>query len=544
MKSRCASMVLAGVAGLAMSSVAYAQAYNIVTSQPGAFIPNVDTPANLVPGSQADDAAPAITIPSSYQNGILAGAAFASTNGRVIAMANTAFTNAALTSTSIAGYYPMWDDLDLRTSGTNSTGLLIEGIYTLDTGTRFVVQWNARPFSVTASGTPEPVGNGVMFKMQLQIYPDGGPIVAQYLYQGLGSITGQSATIGLVSQAALEANEYSFNLPGAISDSTVLTITPGTPPVFGACCFGDGSCAFTSAAACAAQSGVYAGDNVTCANANCPQPGACCLPSGHCSFILATACASAGGVFNGVGSQCGAVSCPMPPNTWVEQGNAGDLPQTANITQGTGPLFSISGTNGGNSDVDMYRISICDFANFSASTVGGATWDTQLFLFDAGGFGVAANDDEVAGTSLQSTITSQFIPSNGQYYLAISGYNRDPVSNGVDLIFSPPLPRSEVNANGPGAGSPIDGWVNTTSTTGTYTINLTGACFSIEGPTTCYANCDGSTTQPILNVADFTCFLTKFAAGDPYANCDGSTTPPVLNVADFTCFLTKFAAGC
>jgi hypothetical protein len=60
----------------------------------------------------------------------------------------------------------------------------------------------------------------------------------------------------------------------------------------------------------------------------------------------------------------------------------------------------------------------------------------------------------------------------------------------------------------------------------------------------CYPNCDGSTTAPILNVADFTCFLTKFAAGDPYANCDGSTVPPVLNIADFSCFLQQFAAGC
>jgi hypothetical protein len=64
------------------------------------------------------------------------------------------------------------------------------------------------------------------------------------------------------------------------------------------------------------------------------------------------------------------------------------------------------------------------------------------------------------------------------------------------------------------------------------------------GPTPCYPNCDGSTTEPILNVADFSCFLAKFAAGDPYANCDGSTTEPVLNVADFSCFLAKFAAGC
>jgi hypothetical protein len=60
----------------------------------------------------------------------------------------------------------------------------------------------------------------------------------------------------------------------------------------------------------------------------------------------------------------------------------------------------------------------------------------------------------------------------------------------------------------------------------------------------CYANCDNSTTAPILNVLDFTCFLNRFAAGDTYANCDHSTTPPVLNVLDFQCFLNAFAAGC
>jgi spore coat protein A len=61
---------------------------------------------------------------------------------------------------------------------------------------------------------------------------------------------------------------------------------------------------------------------------------------------------------------------------------------------------------------------------------------------------------------------------------------------------------------------------------------------------TCYANCDSSDVAPVLNVADFTCFLQSFASGNPYANCDSSTTPPVLNVADFTCFLQRFAAGC
>jgi hypothetical protein len=60
----------------------------------------------------------------------------------------------------------------------------------------------------------------------------------------------------------------------------------------------------------------------------------------------------------------------------------------------------------------------------------------------------------------------------------------------------------------------------------------------------CYANCDRSTTPPILNVEDFTCFINAFASGDCYANCDGSTTEPVLNVEDFTCFINRFAHGC
>jgi hypothetical protein len=63
-------------------------------------------------------------------------------------------------------------------------------------------------------------------------------------------------------------------------------------------------------------------------------------------------------------------------------------------------------------------------------------------------------------------------------------------------------------------------------------------------PNSCYVNCDASTAAPALNVADFTCFLQRFAAGESYANCDGSTTAPVLNVGDFTCFLQRFAAGC
>jgi hypothetical protein len=60
----------------------------------------------------------------------------------------------------------------------------------------------------------------------------------------------------------------------------------------------------------------------------------------------------------------------------------------------------------------------------------------------------------------------------------------------------------------------------------------------------CYANCNGSEGPSPLNVDDFTCFINRFAAGDPRANCDESTAPPVLNIDDFLCFMERFSAGC
>ncbi len=60
----------------------------------------------------------------------------------------------------------------------------------------------------------------------------------------------------------------------------------------------------------------------------------------------------------------------------------------------------------------------------------------------------------------------------------------------------------------------------------------------------CYSNCDGSTSTPTLTANDFQCFLNAFAAGKNYANCDQSTASPLLTANDFQCFLIKYAQGC
>ncbi|MFN4033412.1 MAG: hypothetical protein ACK4ME_07290 [Fimbriimonadales bacterium] len=84
-------------------------------------------------------------------------------------------------------------------------------------------------------------------------------------------------------------------------------------------------------------------------------------------------------------------------STYQEQGDAGDLPETAQAT-GTDTNTALSAIRGtlGQNDVDMYVIYISDPANFSATTVNNeTTFDTQLWLFDSNGKGVVFNDDEV-----------------------------------------------------------------------------------------------------------------------------------------------------
>jgi hypothetical protein len=71
-----------------------------------------------------------------------------------------------------------------------------------------------------------------------------------------------------------------------------------------------------------------------------------------------------------------------------------------------------------------------------------------------------------------------------------------------------------------------------------HTANGAGGYAVVEVPCACYADCDSSAS---LNVNDFICFQSRFAAAQPYADCDGSGA---LNVNDFICFQSRFAAGC
>jgi hypothetical protein len=188
--------------------------------------------------------------------------------------------------------------------------------------------------------------------------------------------------------------------------------------------------------------------------------------------------------------------------TWVERGDAGGLPATAQITEGDRfqPLTAITGTIAGNRDADMFQIFISDPSKFSATTVGtpGTLTDSQLFLFDADGKGVYFNDDASSNTH-HSTLPAgdpHGPKTPGLYYLLITPFDLDPVGPGGLPIFPHPGASNRTGVFGPNvfAGNLLEITGFEVGPGGlpadqnyTYTINLTGAEVAVPEPTTLLA---------------------------------------------------------
>jgi|GEM_PF-1333985 len=168
--------------------------------------------------------------------------------------------------------------------------------------------------------------------------------------------------------------------------------------------------------------------------------------------------------------------------TWAEMGDAGTTLAAGNITTGSGALTQITGAIGAaGADVDIYRIRILNLATFRASTVGGASADTQVFLFDSTGRGVTMNDDAVGTAFSQSTITGQFVPVAGTYYLAVSQFDLDPVAGGNEIWADQPYIAERI-PDGPGAAGTLSGWTGgaTVAQGFAYTVTLAGAAFAVD----------------------------------------------------------------
>ena len=218
------------------------------------------------------------------------------------------------------------------------------------------------------------------------------------------------------------------------------------------------------------------------------------------------------------------IALALAPNALAadEQGDAGDVPGTAqDLTQAQ--LTTINGQVADGNDADLFRICLSGGQTFSATTVGLSDVDTQLFLFDAAGFGIYAHDD---GTTKQSTLPAghPLTPqTSGEYILGISAYDRDPHSvDGEifsDVAFVTP-------ANGRGAAAPVVSWDGIPRDSGTYTIALTGTCTDDETTAPLiYLRSPGNGDSVALGselIVDYSC---SDEGGSGLVSCEG-------NVAD------------
>ncbi|MEO1126758.1 MAG: hypothetical protein AAFX95_22190 [Cyanobacteria bacterium J06639_16] len=182
---------------------------------------------------------------------------------------------------------------------------------------------------------------------------------------------------------------------------------------------------------------------------------------------------------------------PAQAVTFTEGNDAGERLEDAIsvFSEQTSPLDSISGVLSG--DADLFQIFLTGGQQFSATTLNPDTLlgipidntlgnpndllgDPQLFLFDALGNGIYANDDSFG--SSQATLPSLgFSPvESGIYFLGISGFDVDPISAGGEIFPDQPA-NAAVGPTGSGGGAPLIGFAGQSSSSGRYTISLTGA---------------------------------------------------------------------
>jgi hypothetical protein len=377
----------------------------------------------------------------------------------------------------------------------------------------------------------------------------------------------------------------------------------GTVPT-GACCLALGGCSVLAESMCVGQGGTYRGDNTDCATANCPL-GACCLPDGNCILVVESVCASNGGAFGGGGTICATANCDLPlfanGGIITEAGTGfrgNHISRADTLVTSAGSTVTSSGTG------DHFRLA----DDFTIVDVGG--WDVSSlivygYITGAGvnaygyppvspwtgaslrvwngmpgepGSAVVATSTTVAATGFTGVyrLFNTGVANNterpimyvqmdmGNLHLPAGTYWIDYQLTGLQVTNSTGFASyvMEVGAGGLPASRVGNarqltdtGWVTALVPATTPPNQQIDFPFAIVGSVagSCYANCDGSTVEPVLNVDDFTCFINAYANAQTlpheqqvtaYANCDGSTTAPALNVDDFTCFINRYALGC
>jgi hypothetical protein len=327
-------------------------------------------------------------------------------------------------------------------------------------------------------------------------------------------------------------------------NGTIYYTAHGTTPT-GRCCLPSGACELRTHLVCTAAGGDYGGDGSDCGGFNCPQPptGACCLPGGSCVTVYEGGCIRQGGLYQGDNAACASITCPLELTTTFE---ANSNASNANA----GVFFDLTGHNPAGIVVEGFLVNTHAWAGrpvtmnayYKSGSYAGFEQDISAWTLLGEVQSIAAG----LGEPTPVHVGGLTIGMGDVYGIRVGApdgglrYNNTapiPTYSNNDLQLD--MGRVQ-NSNWGSVLSGIRGWSGT-------------VLYSVAGDPPCYANCDTSTTPPILNVEDFICFINEFAQGQAlppatqithYANCDNSTTEPVLNVEDFICFVNAFALGC
>src|SRR4051812_44813370 len=184
---------------------------------------------------------------------------------------------------------------------------------------------------------------------------------------------------------------------------------------------------------------------------------------------------------------CALAATALAGPDWVERADAGSTLGTAQAIVGIGQPQRIEGTLStgliaGNGDYeDMYLLRIEEPTSFRIDLTQ-SSFNSMLYLFNVTqaneAFGLLANND--TANTLGSLLvgpgatdnTGALVLNPGEYALAVTGFNRHPVSRTGDIFFF--ADDTEISGpDGQGGINPLQGWSGV-GETGSYAIDLEG----------------------------------------------------------------------
>jgi len=238
----------------------------IVDNIPGTWI---DISGTGTPLGLADDAE--VDITTTISNALFAaGTVRVGSNGGIrfdgagqdLGITNGSLPNAGAFGLSGQSLLGFWDDLD-------SDSGLYGDIYYQDIQGRLIVQWQTVAFF---NGSP--TADTVTF--QIQVPANAGSVMAQFLYQDVlqpRANGGGSATIGYQAGSPTHQNdfEWSFNIPGSVTNGDVLSVIVGAGGLGSPFCMTNPNTSGATAAISAAGTAVVASNDVTLVASSMPM---------------------------------------------------------------------------------------------------------------------------------------------------------------------------------------------------------------------------------------------------------------------------------